>query len=81
MGELNNKGMIDLFDEKYQVDKVKEIIETIVNDIEINGFPTELGPNWWQEARQIKKILRKNTKRGSGPYRQIKKKRIKKIDE
>ena len=81
MGELNDKGMINLFDEKYQVTKVKEIIETIVNDIEINGFPTELGPNWWQEARQIKKILRKNTKRGSGPYRQIKKKRIKKIDE
>tara|TARA_R100001594_G_scaffold54467_1_gene88001 strand:- start:241 stop:834 length:594 start_codon:yes stop_codon:yes gene_type:complete len=81
MGELNNKGIIDLFDEKYQVSKVKEIIETIVNDIEINGFPTELGPNWWQEARQIKKILKKNTKRGSGPYRQIKKKRIKKIDE
>lgn len=71
MSELNDKGMINLFDEKYQVDKVKEIIETIVNDIEINGFPTELGPAWWQEAKEIKKILKKPTKRGSGQYKSI----------
>ena len=73
MSELNDKGIINLFDEKYQVDKVKEIIETIVNDIEINGFPTELGPTWWQEAKEIarKKILKKPTKRGSGPYKPL----------
>jgi len=71
MSELNNKGMIDLFDEKYQVDKVQEIIETIVNDIEINGFPTELGPNWWQEAKEVKKILKKPTKRGSGKFKSL----------
>jgi len=72
MGELNDKGMINLFDEKYQVDNVQKIIETIVNDIEINGFPTKLGPNWWQEAQQVKKILRTPTnKRGSGPFKSL----------
>tara|TARA_R100001594_G_scaffold73885_1_gene108446 strand:+ start:1143 stop:2579 length:1437 start_codon:yes stop_codon:yes gene_type:complete len=55
MSEMDNKGFINLFDKKYQVDKIPNIIETIVNDINVNGFPTKLGPAWWQEARRIKK--------------------------
>ena len=63
MSQMDEFGYVKLINRDYQVDKVPQIVEAIINDIEINGFPTRLGPSWWQEGRKIKKRLIKKPKK------------------
>ena len=63
MSQMDEFGYVKLINRDYQVDKVPQIVEAIVNDIEINGFPTRLGPAWWQEGRKIRKRLIKKPKK------------------
>ena len=63
MSQMDEFGYVKLINRDYQVDKVPQIVEAIINDIEINGFPTRLGPGWWQEGRKIKKRLIKKPKK------------------